>query len=223
MTGAQVKALQRSLNKFTNRFLKYVTPLRVDGDYGAATKKRIKAVKYYLGYPKAERNAKADAELRWRLRHPKRYNRRYAPLRRLTTAARRRVRQRKAAEKDHAQLAQHHGKGFSVFDGKTVAAWMVPWLQRSRREGWRGTVVSGVRTPEYSEHLCFQMCGRPSCPGRCAGRSSNHNMLPSQGEPFGALDVSDYANFGRIQRQIGSPLRNALGARDPVHFSVSGR
>ena len=106
---------------------------------------------------------------------------------------------------------------------RNVPAWMVPWLDKSRSAGWGGVVVSGVRTPEYSESLCYSMCGAPSCPGRCAGRASNHNMTENQGYPYGALDVSDYYNFGAIQKRIGSPLINALGAQDPVHYSVSGR
>lgn len=111
--------------------------------------------------------------------------------------------------------------GFSTWEGKTVAAWMVHWLDESKKHGWVGTVVSGVRTPEYSEQLCYNMCDHPTCPGLCAGRNSNHNMVASQGYPFGAIDVSDYDNFERIQFQIGSPLRNDLPI-DPVHFSVSG-
>lgn len=107
--------------------------------------------------------------------------------------------------------------------GRAIPNWMIPWLDRSYAAGWRGVVNSGVRTPEYSESLCYQICGAPSCPGRCAGRSSNHNMVASQGYPYGAVDLSDYYNFGAIQPRIGSPLRNALGAQDPVHFSVSGR
>lgn len=106
---------------------------------------------------------------------------------------------------------------------RDIPNWMIPWLDKSRAAGWYGVVNSGVRTPEYSESLCRNMCGAPSCPGRCAGRASNHNMTADQGEPYGALDVSDYYNFGAIQPRIGSPLKNALGAQDPVHFSVSGR
>lgn len=111
--------------------------------------------------------------------------------------------------------------GFATWEGKTVPAWMVHWLDASRKAGWSGTVVSGVRTPEYSESLCYNMCNQPSCPGRCAGRNSNHNMTASQGYPFGAIDVSDYDNFEIIQFKIGSPLRNDLPI-DPVHFSVTG-
>lgn len=122
--------------------------------------------------------------------------------------------------------------GLSTFDGKQVAAWMVGkargpdgkivnWLLRSRNAGWTGTVVSGYRSPEYSESLCRAMCGAPTCSGRCAGRGSNHSQT---GPPnWGAIDVSDYTNFGRIQSRIGSPLHNSLGSADPVHFSYTGR
>ena len=225
MTEAQIRGLQRDLNEFTDKYLAYVTPLRVDGEMGAATKKRIRSVKWYLGYPKAERNAKAGAELRWRLNNPKKYSAKYALPRRLATGVTRRVKQRRVATANHkklAAIAKQHKSGFGTFDGKTVAAWMIPWLEKSRQNGWHGAVVSGVRTPAYSEHLCLEMCGARSCPGRCAGRSSNHNMEPGQGQPHGALDVSDYINFGNIQHRIGSPLRNAL-PNDRVHFSASGR
>lgn len=112
-----------------------------------------------------------------------------------------------------------NAKGVGTFDGKPVAKWIIPWLKKSRQAGWDGSVTSGYRTPAYSEQLCIRMCGEPSCPGRCAGRSSNHS---GKVYPHGAVDVSDYTNFARIQRQIGSPLKNALGSSDPVHFSVSG-
>lgn len=108
--------------------------------------------------------------------------------------------------------------GLGIFDGKTVAAWIIPWLEKSRKAGWTGTVTSGYRTPEYSTSLCIAMCGAPSCPGRCAGASSNH---AGKIHPAGAVDVTDYTRFESIQWQIGSPLRNDLPV-DPVHFSVSG-
>lgn len=120
------------------------------------------------------------------------------------------------------------GPGFSTPsrawnpNGRAIPNWMIVWLDKSWAAGWRGYVASGVRTPEYSEQLCYAMCGAPFCPGRCAGRSSNHNMVASQGYPYGAIDVTDYYTFESVQFRIGSPLRNAL-PDDPVHFSVSGR
>lgn len=113
------------------------------------------------------------------------------------------------------------GIGFATYEGKTVPAWMVQWLVKSRAAGWNGYVVSGVRTVAQSIAACHNICGADSCPGLCAGASSNHNMSPDQGYPAGAIDVTDYANFERIQYEIGSPLRNDLPI-DPVHFSVSG-
>lgn len=124
---------------------------------------------------------------------------------------------RKSKELDNPDPDQD---GLATFDGRTVAAWIVPWLEKSRKAGWTGTVVSGYRTPEYSTSLCIAMCGAPSCPGRCAGASSNHS---GKVYPAGAIDVTDYTRFGSIQWQIGSPLKNSIGASDPVHFSVSGR
>ena len=129
---------------------------------------------------------------------------------------------KKAIDKKQENKPPANASGFALFDGKNVPAWMVPWLQKSRQSGWTGVVVSGVRTPEYSEQLCYNMCGAPSCPGRCAGRASNHNMSANQGYPYGAIDVSDYTRFESIQWQIGSPLKNDLPI-DPVHFSVSGK
>lgn len=123
-----------------------------------------------------------------------------------------RRRNRKAAERT---------SGVTRYDGVPVAAWMVPYLQWARENGWRGQLVSGWRDPAYSEGLCRRMCGAPSCPGRCAGRKSNHS---GSEKPHGAIDVSEYYHFGRLMERC--PLRpqlvNRLGARDPVHFSISG-
>lgn len=120
------------------------------------------------------------------------------------------------------QKAAKKATGVTRFDGVPVAAWMVPYLEWARRNGWRGQLVSGWRDPAYSESLCRRMCGAPSCPGRCAGRASNH---AGSVQPHGAVDVSDYYTFGRLMQRcpIQPRIYNALGARDPVHFSVSGR
>lgn len=100
-------------------------------------------------------------------------------------------------------------------DGKTVN-----WLARARKAGWTGYLTSGFRDPVYSESLCLAMCGQPSCPGRCAGRASNHSQ---KGPPnWGAIDATDYENLERIFAEIGAPLRNELDWRDPVHFSPAG-
>src|ERR1044072_3375215 len=95
-TKAEVQQLQRLLNAFTGKYLSYVAPIQVDGVIGEETKKRIRSVKWYLGYPEKERTAAAGHELMVRLRHPKQVNR-YAPPRRLAVAAKRRVEQRRKA------------------------------------------------------------------------------------------------------------------------------
>ena len=93
-----VKALQRALNKFTEKYLDGLPPLEVDGKKGTETDKRIGTVKYYLGYGGAERRSAAvqPAFLR-RLMHPR--SPRFSGARMLARAARRRSKQRKAAKR----------------------------------------------------------------------------------------------------------------------------
>lgn len=104
---------------------------------------------------------------------------------------------------------------------KRVPSWMIPFLDASVKAGWSGIISSGVRTPASSIAACYGICGAPSCSGTCAGATSNHNFTEDQGYPNGAIDVTDFGNFGAIQHKIGSPLKNDLPA-DLVHFSVTG-
>jgi hypothetical protein len=101
---------------------------------------------------------------------------------------------------------------------RPVCAWMVPWLDKYRAEGWTGIVVSGWRSPEQCTALCIAMCGHSSCPGTCAGASSNHTGVEY---PHGAIDVTDFYNFAAIGHRINSPLWNNLPS-DRVHFSTTG-
>jgi hypothetical protein len=134
---------------------------------------------------------------------------------------------KQAAEKHTPDPPSGERCGFSVPSrswnpyGRQIPNWMIPWLDKSRAAGWDGVVVSGVRTPAQSQGLCYAMCNAPTCPGKCAGVYSNHNMTSGQCYPSGALDVSDQYEFEQVQFQIGSPLRNNLPL-DTVHFSVSG-
>lgn len=147
-------------------------------------------------------------------------------------AERRRLRKKIKWLEDHADPVQA-ADGTADWRGRRVAGWMVGaskgpdgrkvnWLEESVKKGWDGGLSSGYRSPAYSESLCRAMCGAPSCPGRCAGRASNHSQT---GPPnWGAIDVyPEYVKFEAIQKQIGSPLKNELDARDPVHFSFTGR
>lgn len=126
---------------------------------------------------------------------------------------------RKAVAKAKAQI-----DGVVTFDGLPCAGWIAHELTRAREHGWGGVLVSGYRTPQHSQDLCFAMCGAPSCPGRCAGLSSNHCCPPSFKcqRPEGAADVTLYDQLLEILRRIGSPLKGGMLPSDPVHFSATG-
>lgn len=107
-----------------------------------------------------------------------------------------------------------------VFDNKPCAAWLIPYLQWARDRGWRGVLNSGWRDPVKSEGICMDMCGAPSCPGRCAGRLSNHS---GSVKPKGAVDVSEYTHFAQLMASCPYSPRifNDL-PNDRVHFSATG-
>jgi len=103
---------------------------------------------------------------------------------------------------------------------RKICGWMVEEIDKIWAAGWRGIVVSGVRTPMESQGLCIRMCGRPTCSGTCAGIYSNHNATTCE-KYQGAVDVTDYYNFGAYARRVGSVLKNDLPI-DRVHYSYSG-
>lgn len=111
--------------------------------------------------------------------------------------------------------------GVTRYDGVPVAAVAVRYLDWARQNGWKGKLISGWRDPAYSQSLCYRICGRPRCPGLCAGLSSNH--VGTTNARF-AVDVSDYVTFRRvISRCPYTPrIYNAL-SNDPVHFSPNGQ
>ena len=212
MVNREIADRQRELNRWTARYLRGVAPLVVDGKTGRLTNSRILATKYYLGY--GERSSQWNAPFVRKLRHP--HDPRYSPPWQLALGAKRRRAQRR-----HYAATLHPTSGVTTFDGRPVAAWLKPYLVWARDHGWQGTLNSGWRDPAYSEHLCRAMCGAPRCPGRCAGRSSNHSGSVT---PAGAIDVSDYDRFGRLMRECPYEPRifNSLGAQDPVHYSATG-
>ena len=212
---AAVRALQTEMNRFTERHLHNVAPVIVDGVEGPVTRKRLRRVKYLLGYSGAEaRKPTADAKLIERLRHPN--SARHSSPAMLARGLRRRRKQRVLAKRSAAPRA-----GLATFDGRAVAEWIEPHLRWARGHGWKGTVESGYRTPEHSEQLCMSMCGHPTCPGTCAGRTSNHSGRVA---PAGAVDVTDYPAFAELMKR--SPHRprllNDLPVTDPNHFSATG-
>ena len=214
MSKDDVKKLQRELNQFTDKFLEKAAPLIVDGIRGHATNRRIVTCKFYLGYTDdPQRSTRVTAPFRRRLKHPK--SGKIMPDAMIKRGEERR-------SKQHERAKQPVGRGVATFDGRQVAAWLKPYLDFARDNGWQGTLNSGFRDPEHSEQVCMAMCGAPSCPGRCAGRSSNHS---GSSKPQGALDVSDFGRFGELMKRCPLEPRifNALGALDPVHFSATGR
>jgi hypothetical protein len=130
-----------------------------------------------------------------------------------------RLRDKRRWIKNHPAPAVVSGGVVSI-DGKNVAAWIADIAVRCRATGlWNGYIISGWRDPAYSEQLCLNMCGAPSCPGLCGGRSSNHS---GSAYPAGAIDVTDHLGFEAALRSLGeSRLHNSLPADRP-HFSNSG-
>jgi lysozyme len=210
-----VKELQRTLNTFTSKWLKGVAPLIVDGDKAFLTNRRIQTVKWYLGYGK-DRDSRVTSEFIRRVRHPR--DKKYFPKGMIGTGRRRRAAQK--ARWARNQLEATITPGVVKFDGRPCAKWLAEKLLKARAAGrWHGQLNSGWRDPLYSRSLCIQMCGAPSCSGRCAGVNSNHSGVR---HPKGAVDVSDYVRFAEEAGRLNLGIRNALGSRDPVHFSVSG-
>lgn len=221
MTEAAVRKLQTEMNTFLRKYrgLGY-TQLRVDGELGQLTKARIRQIKWLIGYLRENMTTEVNDNFFHRMRHPNDTKNNWGQTKRTVSRARaRRIRRRRWVAQN--QIRSYVKPGVGRFDGKPVAKCAIPLLQWARQNGWRGSLVSGWRDPKYSQSLCYNMCGRPSCPGRCAGLASNH--VGSTASRF-AMDVSDYANFGRLMARC--PLRpkvhNSLGARDPVHYSPAG-
>lgn len=214
-TKASVEAVQKACNEFTDRFLPGVKPLVVDGKKGKATNTRIRTCKFYLGYGRSDVDSKVTRAFLTRLANP---HRKTANPTRATGIRRRAAyKARHALEGFKATVAP----GVTKFDGVPCAVWIAKELARIRGAGrWKGKLVSGWRSPAYSRSLCIARCGAPSCPGTCAGASSNHS---GSKYPAGACDVSDYVTFEKEAIRLKSPLINRLDSRDPVHFSVSGR
>lgn len=212
----EVRRVQAALNAFTNKRLRGVAPLIEDGDQGPATDKRIRQCKYWLGF-KVPTGAGVGDKLIVRLREPKHLE--HFPdksfvIRGLARRARQRLRYRQQL------VLSTVAPGVTRYDGVPVAIWLVPYLQWARNHGWQGRLVSGWRSPAYSESLCIHMCGAPQCPGTCAGRASNHS---GSEKPHGALDVSDYLKFAQVIKGCPRSPRifNDL-PRDLVHFSANG-
>lgn len=228
MTTKKVQTLQQGINTtFRNAKIPW-KHIEVDGDYGPTTRKAARIAGSWQGLSKEQLRNISDNKITQHI---------YDVLTHHKTLTPAMKKRQEARKKYFEQMREAHKEppidsdGVSDWQDFKVAAWMVGrregpdgsitnWLQKSVDKGWDGRLTSGFRTPAYSESLCYILCNQPSCPGKCAGRSSNHSQI---GPPnWGAIDVADYDKFGRIQKEIGSPLHNSLGAQDPVHFSYTG-
>lgn len=221
-TKGEIKEAQRAMNKFCKLRLAGIEPLIVDGIKGPATNKRVIKCKYYLGYTHKRRTGKGAADIGtefvWRCLHPRTLSKKYGlGAGTLARGARRRTAQRKHARDDHNNAKK---VGVGTFDGKPCAKVAIAIMQWCRKNGWHGRLSSGWRSAAYSTQLCEEMCGHPTCPGRCAGATTNHTGETA--ERF-AIDVTDYVNFGKVVARcpIKPRIFNALPA-DPVHFSPTG-
>jgi len=137
----------------------------------------------------------------------------------LQTLLDRRLRQKVKWLKAHPEPAANPS-GLTWMDGHQVAGWIAEILLRARATGlWNGYVISGWRSAEYSEQLCFNMCGQPSCSGTCAGRNTNHTGINF---PEGAADITDPDGLENAMDELGEDrLRNDLPA-DAPHYSNNG-
>lgn len=126
----------------------------------------------------------------------------------------------------HPRPAAGH-PDLTELDGHLVPIWIAEILIAARNAGrWHGVVISGYRSPAFSEELCLNMCGAPSCPGRCAGRSTNHACPPSGRGVFpeGAVDVTGYTEL-RAYCERNAPQLKGGGQVLPAdlpHFSHNG-
>jgi hypothetical protein len=105
--------------------------------------------------------------------------------------------------------------GRSTFDGKPVASWIAPILQKARKSGyWHGGVTSGIRTraQQLAAAKHYGLQHYPHGP-----LASNH----VEGNP-GAVDVSDPEGLKRALKAIHNGKLKSSMPEDPVHFSGSG-
>lgn len=220
MTKKNVRHLQRSMNDFVDDHPHLgLTKVITDGVWGRHTKQLTRDIKYLLGYTRKNMTPRVGMTFFKRMNHPTRVEPRWRqPKERVTIGKKRRAKRRRSVARNRIEAFLKPGVG--MFDGKPVAKCAIPILSWCRVHGWKGVLVSGWRSARHSEQLCINMCGRPSCPGTCAGRATNHT---GDSPARFALDVSDFINFAEVVSHCPIPphIHNAL-PRDLVHFSPSG-
>jgi hypothetical protein len=139
LTAAETKTLQRELNAWTDKWLKGVKRLKVDGELGKRTKQRIMGIKYYLGYGK-NRDAELTPEFARRRRHPR--DLRYSNPKMISTGAIRRRRQRKRAASAVTHKDDASWGGSRYFTNQAVDVAAKHGVGISRRK-WSGPPING--------------------------------------------------------------------------------
>lgn len=131
-----------------------------------------------------------------------------------------RKQKRKAKNEAKKNPYNKHGGGIVPFDSTVdgVVEWIAWEITEARLNGYTGYAFSGWRSPEKSEGLCYQICGAPSCPGRCAGKASRHAQ---KGDGEGAVDLTNPDQFEQIAYRLGLRLHNNLPS-DLPHMSAYG-
>lgn len=212
-----VAVFQRRWNDYNRKRGLHYHLLAVDGKSGHQTRVALQLARYYLGlgteqWGRNPTGTPSDAFVHL-LGFPFEGSMKRRNL--ATTRCKARVQRVAASRKPKAV------HGLVWMDGKQCAAWIARWLLRARTNKarrWLGALVSGFRTAAYSITLCIRMCGRVSCPGKCAGAATHHTGIEF---PNGAADLSDFWNGREVLHEIGAPLTNHL-PYDPVHVSNSG-
>jgi hypothetical protein len=151
--------------------------------------------------------------------------------------ARRVVRHQRKRANRFLRLIRHRRKvvtlpsrpnhGAVWYDGKQVAAWIVPHLDYARRHGWTGHLTSGYRSIALQSALYYGAPGNGLIRGVTVAPpgASNHNYLEY---PRGAVDALDYYKLRAVTHGVVLNGRrlvwygDAVGSRDPVHFSSNG-
>lgn len=223
MDAQHVRTLQREVNRTLHNAELDWLKIPIDGKRGPLTLKHARIAGSWQGLSKERLIRISDGKI-----DPATFN-----LLTHRVEATKAQRQRHKARLPHFKALRYHHKhppqieGLVTFDGHQLPAWIAEINQKARDAGyWHGSVISGVRSPEYSEHLCIIMCGSPTCPGRCGGRNSNHACPPSgKGVKYeGAEDVTDAAGLDRYCQAHNEPLigNGRVLPADTPHFSHAG-
>lgn len=223
--GPEAKRLQQGINGTLGRRAFKWMKVPVDGVAGHLTFKHAAFAGWCLGLSRDQINAIHDGKIT-----PHAFGILTHQIAR-SDALKKRDHQRRAHARKIRRLHKESvqgGPGLIPMDGHQVPKWIGEQvLLPARRSGeWKGGVLSGRRSPEESEAICEAMCGQPTCPGRCAGKSTNHACPPtfSCKEHEGAVDVTDAAGLQRWCRSHGNPLigNGQVLPADTPHFSRTG-